>query len=253
MCGAAAVERDEIANDIDGRMSSSCIRSIIVPVPSDKDLELLRSDTGIVKSWSPERRKSVLLALHRRFAHSTCRKLYLTLAEHGFGGAFTEKECRDVGCSVCSLVNARKVKIPRVADVLHSKFAVREVAYQDLFQLPKGFDGSKWTSVIVDARSRQIDLRSIKAKDLAISHAVGYIRRAESEGLRVKRWRSDNGGEFWNDEFDSLLRKEGIAQELGAPFTPETQAIVERANSTIKRLLGKILRSDRRASCRERV
>ena len=66
MCAAAASESN-----------------VIAILPSDKDLELLRSNSDVVKSWSPERRKSVLLALHRRFAHSTCRKLYLTLAEHG--------------------------------------------------------------------------------------------------------------------------------------------------------------------------
>ena len=185
----------------------------------------------------------MLLALHRRLAHSTCRKLYLSLAEHGLGGVFTDAECRTVDCAACSVVNARKVRVPRVADALRSSFGVREVAYQDLCQLPKGYDGSKWVSVIVDASSRQLDMRSIKAKDMAISHAVGYIRRAESEGHRVKRWRSDNGGEFWNNEFDSLLRKEGIAQELGAPYTPESQGLVERANSTFKRLLGKLLRT----------
>ena len=203
----------------------------------------LVKDHAVAKSWSESVRKEVLLVLHRRFAHATCRRLFLTLAEHGFGGVFTDQECRGVVCEVCQLVNARRVKIPKVADAVRHEFAVGEVAYQDLMQLPKAWDASKWTSVIIDARSRQIDLMSIKAKDQALSHAVGYIRRTEAKGRRVKRWRSDNGGEFWNEDYDSLLRKEGIAQERGVPYTPQTQGLVERVNGTIKRLLGKLLRS----------
>lgn len=208
-----------------------------------KGIAALQADPTVAKSWSSGFRRSVLLMLHRRLAHATCKKLYLTLVEHGLGGAFTEAECRGIDCDVCCLVNARKVKIPRVADALRQEFAVKEIAYQDLMMLPKAWDGSRWVSVIVDARSRQIDLFSIKAKDAAISHAVGYIRRAESEGFKVKRWRSDNGGEFFNDEFESMLRKEGILPEFGAPYTPETQGVVERVNGTVKRLLGKLLRA----------
>ena len=203
----------------------------------------LVKDHAVAKTWSEDVRKDVLLVLHRRFAHATCRRLFLTLSEHGLGGVFSDQECRAVGCDVCNVVNARRVKIPKVADAVKSEFAVGEVAYQDLMQLPKAWDASKWTSVIIDARSRQIDLLSIKAKDQALSHAVGYIRRTESVGRRVKRWRSDNGGEFWNEDYDALLRKEGIAQERGAPYTPQTQGLVERVNGTIKRLLGKLLRT----------
>jgi transposase InsO family protein len=59
----------------------------------------------------------------------------------------------------------------------------------------------------------------------------------------VKEWISDNGGEFANDRYKKFLTTEGIRQELGAPYTPQTQGLVERANGTVKRLLGKVLRS----------
>jgi len=138
----------------------------------------LVKDHAVAKTWSEDVRKDVLLVLHRRFAHATCRRLFLTLSEHGLGGVFSDQECRAVGCDACSVVNARRVKIPKVADAVKGEFAVGEVAYEDLMQLPKAWDASKWTSVIIDAKSRQIDLLSIKAIRTmqALSHAVGYIR-----------------------------------------------------------------------------
>jgi hypothetical protein len=119
-----------------GTEGGSSQRAALLQCATNKDLERLQSHREEAKGWPVERRQAVLLALHRRFAHATCRKLYLTLVEHGLGGVYTEKECRAVGCDVCALVNARKVKVPRVSDVLRSTFAVREVAYQDLLQLP---------------------------------------------------------------------------------------------------------------------
>ena len=119
-----------------------------------------------------------------------------------------------------------------------------ELAFQDLIvKMPKGIGGHKHVSMIIDAASRRVSAMALKSKDEALVHCVAYVRTLEKKGQRVKTWRSDNGGEFVNEDYKNFLMKEGIAQDLGAPYTPQSQGLVERANGVFKRLMGKTLRS----------
>jgi hypothetical protein len=47
------------------------------------------------------------------------------------------------------------------------------------------------------------------------------------------RLRTDNGGEFTSSEFASFLAKEGIRHDLTAPYSSQSNGVVERANRTI--------------------
>ena len=128
-------------------------------------------------------------------------------------------------------------------DALREDIKPGEVAYQDLIQMPKGVGGAKYASIVIDASTRRAAAMSLKSKDQALIHCIAYVRRLEKQDQPVKEWRSDNGGEFANEDYSHFLKKEGIRQEFGAPYTPQTQGLVERVNGTIKRLMGKILRS----------
>ncbi len=66
------------------------------------------------------------------------------------------------------------------------------VAYQDLTRMPPGQGGFQHVSMLVDAYTRAVAGTALKSKDHALSHRNSYVRRVESEGLRVKRWLSDN-------------------------------------------------------------
>jgi transposase InsO family protein len=196
-----------------------------------------------VKQLSHDDKMLVLLALHQRLAHSTGRRLYLTLKERGWGDVYTQKECAEVNCDVCRLLNRKACKIPRVPEQARAAWKPGEKAYQDLTDMPWGVGGFKKLSVIVDGVSRRVSCMALRHKDQAIIHAVAYIEQVRQEGMKVRVWRSDNGGEFISDAYTIMLAENSIAQKTGAPYTPESQGIVERANGTIKRLFGKVLRS----------
>jgi transposase InsO family protein len=156
---------------------------------------------------------------------------------------FTERECCDVHCAACKIVNRRNVKVPAVKDARRESLKPGELAYQDLIKMPKGLGAFLYASVIVDAHTRRVAAKALKSKDEAIDHCISYVRRLETEGMQVKEWRSDNGGEFANEEYKAFLRSKGISQEFGAPYTPQSQGLVERANGVFKRLMEKVLRS----------
>ena len=205
-------------------------------------------DVGIknldLSTATQEERLNSLEEQHKRISHATGSKLYLTLKEMGLEGVYTANECRNTSCEACRILNRKSTKVPQVKDVRKDSIAPGEIAYQDLVvDMPRGIGGFNHISVIVDAHSRRITTLPLRTKDEAITHCVEYVRQLEKERLKVKYWRSDNGGEFANEKYKKFLTGEGVAQEFRAPYTPQSQGVVERANGTIKRLLGKVLRS----------
>ncbi len=189
-----------------------------------------------------EARMKELQRWHRKYGHARGRRLYLTLKEAGVKEDYTEKECGKVACRTCELLNRKYSSIPRLKDPSRQNMQTGEEAFQDLTDMPKAFDGSHYLSVIVDAHSRLTSLMSIRHKDRAVVHGVKHIRNMESLGHKVKKWSSDNGGEFINEDYRQLLTKEGIDQNPGCPYTPQSQGMVERMNQTVKSLIGKVLR-----------
>ena len=123
---------------------------------------------GEKKEESKEGRLKRLQALHRNFAHAKGKRMYATLKEYNLLDDYTLKECNDIDCATCSLLNMRKSKIPRTADATKGKLEVGELRMQDLTMMPAAFEGSKFMSVIVDVRSRFISLMALRHKDQAL-------------------------------------------------------------------------------------
>ena len=195
------------------------------------------------ESLSKEERIKVLLSLHKRLAHATGSRLHMTLKEKGWNDIFTQAECNNIQCETCQLLNRRLQKVPSVKDPLRSELNAGEEAYQDLLKMPKGVGGCQYISNVIDASTRRISAMALKSKDESLIHCISYVRLLEKLKQPVKTWRSDNGGEFANEAYKNFLMKEGIQQKFGAPYTPQSQGLVERANGTLKRLIGKVLRT----------
>ena len=56
---------------------------------------------------------------------------------------------------------------------------------------------------------------------------------------KIRAIRSDNGSEFINKKFVDFLKKNNIKQILSEPNKPQSNGMIERANSTIKELIQK--------------
>lgn len=52
-------------------------------------------------------------------------------------------------------------------------------------------------------------------------------------GQKVKTLRSENGGEYTSEEFESYLKMEGICHELTVPKSPEQNGVAEHMNRTL--------------------
>lgn len=65
---------------------------------------------------------------------------------------------------------------------------------------------------------------------------------AESQlGRKIKAIRSDNGREFVNKCFLSLLQEHGIVRQLTVPYSPQQNGVAERANRNLVEMARSLL------------
>ena len=57
-------------------------------------------------------------------------------------------------------------------------------------------------------------------------------------GLKIKRVRSDNGGEYRENRFREFCANNGIKMEKTVPMTPQQNGIAERMNRTLNERAG---------------
>ncbi|KAE8685870.1 cytochrome P450 71A9-like [Hibiscus syriacus] len=70
-----------------------------------------------------------------------------------------------------------------------------------------------------------------KAEKLELVHTDAMVEN--ETGLKVKRLRSDNGGEYKNCRFREFCANNGIKMETTVPMTPQQNGIAERMNRTL--------------------
>ena len=100
--------------------------------------------------------------------------------------------------------------------------------------MEEAIDGSKYVIVFVDDLTRMRHVFPLKQKSDALGALKEYeLTVARPAGLRIKRLRSDQGGEFLGEMFEEFCKEMGIAQEFSAPYTPQGNGISERSWRTI--------------------
>ena len=98
----------------------------------------------------------------------------------------------------------------------------------------RGFYGERYFMILVDDFSRMMWVAFLKEKSLAFDNFRIFKNRVENEsGMNIKCLRSDRGGEFTSNDFNTFCEENGIKRQLSAPRTPERNGIVERRNRSV--------------------
>ena len=84
-------------------------------------------------------------------------------------------------------------------------------------------DATSWT-----------ELEPIKKKSDAFGSIKKYLAQCEAmHGVKIKAFRSDNGGEFTSHAFEEFLAYSGCKHEVSAFYSQEQNGVAERVNRTI--------------------
>ena len=82
----------------------------------------------------------------------------------------------------------------------------------------------------------------LKTKDEASNYFKIYKVEVENQLERkVKRLRSDRGGEYFSSEFSKFCVEHKIIHERTMPYSPQSNEIAERKNRTLTELVNAML------------
>ena len=82
----------------------------------------------------------------------------------------------------------------------------------------------------------------MKSKDEALHYFKIYKTEVENQlETKIKRVRSDHGGEYFSNNFTSFCEEHGIIHERTPPYSPQSNGVAERKNRTLTDLVNAML------------
>nr|GEV07766.1 hypothetical protein [Tanacetum cinerariifolium] len=112
---------------------------------------------------------------------------------------------------------------------------VLELVYSDVWQAPVlSLGGAKYFVSFIDDYSRRCWVYQIKKKSNVFEVFKVYKARVELDsGKKITCLRTDNGGEYTGDEFDTFCRQERIKRQFTTAYTPQKNGVAEQMNKTL--------------------
>ena len=82
----------------------------------------------------------------------------------------------------------------------------------------------------------------LRNKDEAMNAFIKYKNEVENQlSKKIKRLRSDRGGEYEFNPFNTFCEEHGIIHETTPPYSLESNGVVERKNRTLKEIMNAML------------
>ena len=146
------------------------------------------------------------------------------------------------GSKYLSCVQAKQpCKLHKAAEERH---LAPELIHSDLCEmngvLTKG--GKKYFMTLIDDSTRYCYVYLLNAKDEALHYFKIYKAEVENQlEKKIKRVRSDRGGEYFSSEFDSFLAEHVIIHERTPPYSPQSNGAAEQKNCTLTDMVNTML------------
>lgn len=94
--------------------------------------------------------------------------------------------------------------------------------------------GAEYFLTFIDDRSHYIWVYMVRRKSEVLKKFIEWKALVEkSSGHKVQTLRTDNGGEYCSNEFETYCKQEGIRHEFTIPKTPQQNGVAERMNRTL--------------------
>ena len=105
--------------------------------------------------------------------------------------------------------------------------------------------GNRYVFVLIDDNSRYMWMLLLKEKEKGdaftkFKHFKSVVEQETKE--HIQTFRTDRGGEFVSNEFNTFCNESGIKRHLTAPYTPQQNGVVERRNRTLMEMARSILK-----------
>lgn len=116
-------------------------------------------------------------------------------------------------------------RVSRKLDCVHS----------DLCYLPvKSRTGTQYMMTFLDEYTNMGFIYFMKSKDQSLECLKHFVQWSErSTGVKLRKIRSDNGGEYTSQKWSEYCVANGIQHSMGPPHSPQLNGKAERFNRTI--------------------
>ena len=171
---------------------------------------------------------------HNRYGHLNYQNMEDLVKKGMVNGMQLNSSNNFNKCQTCMLCKIHVLKFPKESTSRSTQLL--EIVHADVcgpFR-EKSLGGAVYFVTFIDDMSRKIFYYPLKHKSEVFEHFKLFKSNVERQtGCKIKKLRSDNGGEFVNNAFDEFLATEGITRELSVPYTPQQNGVAERANRTL--------------------
>lgn len=136
-------------------------------------------------------------------------------------------------CTTC--VESKATRLPFSASGRQSK-KIGDLIHSDVCGpiTPETINGERYFQVIMDDFSHFVVVKLMKYKNEAEANLIHYIQEMKTQfGIKPKRLRVDNGGEFSSKNFTKFAEKNGILIEYTISHSPQMNGKSERLNRTL--------------------
>jgi transposase InsO family protein len=180
---------------------------------------------------------------HERFGHLNYRSLQQLCNQQMVTG-LPLVSCRDGVCAGCVLGKHHRDSFDKRAS-WHASGPL-QLVHSDLcgpLSSPS-FSGCKYFLTFIDDFSRRTWFYFLKLKSEVFDKFLAYKALVEKQsGHQIQRLRTDNGGEYVNNNFTSYCTTQGIQMQHTVPYTPQQNGVAERKNRTLKEMANCMIQS----------
>ena len=170
---------------------------------------------------------------HRRFGHLGEQNLQ-RIAREKLVCQFNYNLSKSIGfCKTC--VGGKHHRTPFGSSTTKTTEAL-ELVHSDVCgkMREKSLGGAEYFVTFTDDKTRYTWVYILKSKDQVLDCFLQWKALVENQSKRkLKTFRSDNGGEYTLNKFETYLKNEGIRHEKTVPKTPEQNGVAERLNRTL--------------------
>jgi transposase InsO family protein len=170
---------------------------------------------------------------HQRFAHASDLAL-LHVSDNTILKGIIPPPSKDMEiCVGCALGKTHEKSFP---PNLERATSIGELIHSDLLEMPiLSYHHSKYVVVILDDYSSCVLVRFIKNKSEVTDIIKQYVKLTLTQcEVKVKRIRTDNGGEYMSTMLSDFFKDRGIIHELSAPHIHQQNGWAERINCTLQ-------------------
>jgi hypothetical protein len=102
--------------------------------------------------------------------------------------------------------------------------------------------GQKYFMTMIDDSYRYCYVYLLKNKDDAMNYFKIYKAEVKNQlEKKIKRFRSDRGGEYFSNDFNLFCVEHGIIHKRTPPYSPQSNGVAERKNRTLIDLVNSVL------------